>query len=36
MVERLERDWWDAYRRQLEAEFRQEKILVRAMPVEEL
>jgi hypothetical protein len=36
MAERLERDWWAAYRRQLEADFKQEKILIRAMGVEEL
>lgn len=36
MVERLDHDWWGAYRRQLEAEFRQEKIVIRAMAVEEL
>jgi hypothetical protein len=36
MVERLERDWWAAYRRQLEADFKQEKILIRAMGVEDL
>ena len=36
MVERLERDWWAVYRRQLEADFKQEKILIRAMGVEEL
>jgi hypothetical protein len=36
MAQRLERDWWAAYRRQLEADFRQEKIVIRAMGVEEL
>lgn len=36
LVERLDHDWWGAYRRQLEAEFRQEKILIRAMAAEEL
>jgi hypothetical protein len=36
MAERLERDWWAAHRRQLEADFKQEKILIRAMGVEEL
>jgi hypothetical protein len=36
MVDRLERDWWAAYRRQLEGDFKQEKILIRAMGVEEL
>jgi hypothetical protein len=36
MAERLERDWWAAYRRQLESDFRQEKVVIRAMGVEEL
>ncbi len=36
MVDRLERDWWAAYRRQLETDFKQEKILIRATQVEEL
>jgi hypothetical protein len=36
MVQRLDHDWWAAYRRQLEADFKQEKVLIRAMPVEEL
>lgn len=36
MVERLDHDWWGAYRRQLEADFKQEKILIRAMGVEAL
>jgi hypothetical protein len=36
MMDRLERDWWAAYRRQLETDFKQEKILIRATQVEEL
>jgi hypothetical protein len=36
MVEPLEREWWQAYRRQLEERFRQEKLLIRAIAVEEL
>lgn len=36
MVERLDHDWWGAYRRQLEADFRQEKIVIRAVAAEEL
>jgi hypothetical protein len=36
MVERLDHDWWGAYRRQLETDFRQEKIVIRATPFEEL
>lgn len=33
VAERLEIDWWAAYRRELEARFRQEKILLRAIAV---
>ena len=36
MVERLDHDWWAAYRRQLEADFKQERILIRASVVEQL
>ena len=36
MVETLEHAWWSAYRRQLETAFRQDEIVVRAMPVERL
>jgi hypothetical protein len=36
MAERLDHDWWRAYRRQLESDFRQEKVLIRAMAAEEL
>ncbi|HZB24960.1 MAG TPA: hypothetical protein VE379_02430 [Vicinamibacterales bacterium] len=34
MAEALDGPWWDAYRRTLEARFRQEQILVRATRVE--
>lgn len=34
MVESFDRAWWGAYRRQLEREFRQDEIVVRAMPIE--
>jgi hypothetical protein len=30
MVERLDREWWARYRRSLEREFGQERILIRA------
>jgi hypothetical protein len=36
MAEALERQWWAAYRRELEARFRQEKLVVRATAFEEL
>jgi hypothetical protein len=36
MAEALERPWWAAYRRELEARFRQEKLVVRATEFEEL
>jgi hypothetical protein len=36
MVEPLEREWWQAHRHQLEERFRQEKLLIRAIAVEEL
>ena len=36
MTASLERDWWAAYRRELEARFRQEKLVVRATEFEEL
>lgn len=36
MVQLLEREWWGDYRRKLEADFKQEKLLIRAMAVEEL
>lgn len=36
MAEALERGWWADYRRELEARFRQEKIVARATRFEEL
>ena len=36
MADRLDRDWWTAYRESLEGRFAQEEILVRATPVERL
>ena len=36
MADRLDHDWWTAYRESLEARFAQEEILVRATPVERL
>lgn len=36
MVERLDRDWWSAYRAQLERIFRQDEIVVRALACERL
>jgi hypothetical protein len=36
MVDELERDWWSAYRARLEARFRQEKLIARATPIEQL
>lgn len=32
----LERDWWTRYRADLEARFRQDKMIVRAIAIEEL
>ena len=34
MAEHLDRQWWDGYRRALEARFRQEEILIRAQVIE--
>jgi hypothetical protein len=34
MAERLERDWWRGYRRELESRFRQEEIVIRAQEIE--
>lgn len=34
MAEELDRDWWDDYRKRLEARFRQEKIVARASAIE--
>ena len=36
MVERVERDWWRQYRTTLEGRFRQDVIIVRAIPHETL
>ena len=36
MVETLDRAWWSAYRQQLETAFRQDEIVLRAMPIEKL
>lgn len=36
MVEALDRPWWAAYRAQLERRFRQEELVVRALPIERL
>lgn len=36
MVDDLDRDWWDQYRRELEHLLRQDELLVRALPVERL
>ena len=36
MADELDRDWWGRYRRELEARFRQDEIVVRAQPFEPL
>ena len=36
MVDRVERDWWREYRKTLEARFRQDVIIIRAIPHETL
>jgi hypothetical protein len=36
MTRDLERDWWTKYRAELEARFRQEKLVVRAILIEQL
>jgi hypothetical protein len=36
MVAELEREWWTGYRRDLEARFRQERMIVRATSIEQL
>ncbi len=36
MVEELDRDWWDAYRRRLEGRFRQDAIVVRSSKMRRL
>ncbi|MCU1386063.1 MAG: hypothetical protein JWL71_4760 [Acidobacteria bacterium] len=35
-VEALDREWWGAFRRQLEHDFKQETILARAIPIEKV
>ncbi|HEX6372794.1 MAG TPA: hypothetical protein VF006_27985 [Longimicrobium sp.] len=36
MADELDRDWWCAYRRELESRFRQDEILIRATACEKL
>ncbi|MBV9773691.1 MAG: hypothetical protein JO040_07055 [Gemmatimonadetes bacterium] len=36
MAEELDRGWWKAYREELEERFRQEEMVVRAIPIETL
>lgn len=36
MVARLDRDWWSAYRKELERTFRQDEIVMRALACERL
>jgi hypothetical protein len=36
MTDDIDRSWWSSYRRELEARFRQEEILIRATPIERL
>ena len=36
MADELERVWWTTYRAELETRFRQEKMIVRAIPLEQL
>ena len=36
MVPTLDREWWTAYRRQLEKEFRQDELVIRAHEIERL
>jgi hypothetical protein len=36
MMETLDRAWWQSYRRELEARFRQQELLVRALACERL
>jgi hypothetical protein len=36
VTDRLDRPWWDQYRRTLESQFRQQEILIRALPLERL
>ena len=34
MAENLDRDWWGKYRRELEHRFREDRIIIRAHPIE--
>ncbi len=36
MVNELERNWWETYRRTLEARFQQEEVVIRAVAIERL
>ena len=36
MVDALDRRWWADYRRKLEERFRQDEIVIRALPIERL
>lgn len=36
MVDRVERDWWRQYRKTIETRFRQDVIIIRAIPHETL
>ena len=36
MVESPDGSWWETYRRQLERDFKQDEIVVRAIPIERL
>jgi hypothetical protein len=36
MVDELDRDWWAAYRKELEGKFRQQELVVRAHAIERL
>jgi len=36
MTDELERDWWAAYRKELEGSFQQQEVLIRAHPIERL
>lgn len=36
MVETVERDWWSAYRAELERSFRQDEVVVRALACERI
>ena len=36
MVKVLDRSWWSSYRQQLQTSFRQDEIVLRAMPIEKL